>query len=388
MSNLIDPDSRDSIRHQLRSILLHRIAEGSYLPGRRLPSERVLAELFGVSRTSVRETLAQLISAGVLERAAGRGTFVADRKPDQARGPAERQRQVGFWISANLFNFVQPGYSQILTGAGEQCRNRGYRLQFHAVDESEQSLEFIFTAGEHSGGVDGNLVVGGVSRRVLGRLQQLDCPLLSVDLLLTEAVGDVVRIDYDSGIRQAVEHLADLKHRDIGFIGFAGSRKYEAFWQSLDSLGLTYNPSFVSFLSESDLEPGMLAGYEGMRKLIARGRLPTAFVITNDHVAIGAMEALAMAGLPVPDAISLIGCDDLGLGAQPLTTIQVDLIEVGRVAANRLLDRIEGQAQAASEIVIPVKLVVRSTSANAPAAVPLLSNSRLAPRDLISPVPK
>ena len=366
MNDTIDPNSPNSIRHQLRSILLTRIAEGLYPPGRRFPSERALSELFGVSRTSVRETIAQLISEGILNRATGRGTFIADRQPVQANPTVAPRRQVGFWISASVFNFVQPGYSQILTGAGEVCRNRGYRLQFHAVDEGRQTLEVIFADDQRTGGLDGNLVVGGVNRHVLQRLGDLDCPLLSVDLLVSESSGDAVRIDYDSGIRQAVDHLAGLGHKEIGFIGFPGSRKYEAFWQSLDAAGLPFLPRYMRFLSESNLEPGMLAGYECMRRLLSGGRLPTALVVTNDYVAIGVLDALAMADIRVPEALSVVGCDDLALSTRPLTTIQVDLVEVGRRAASALLDRIETQSPPEGEILIPVRLVVRATTAPPP----------------------
>lgn len=352
---MIDVNSPVSIRQQLRDLLVRQINAGEYRPGRRFPSERVLAKKFGVSRTSVRETIAQLLSDGTLMRSAGRGTFVgAPAAPE-----AGRSRQIGFWINSAIFNFVQPGYSRILTAAGDACRNRNYRLQFHSVEESSRSLDAIFTSAAD---LAGNLVVGGVSRLVLQRLSELPSPMQSVDLLLRDQHADSVRIDYASGTRQAIEQLKAMGHETIGFIGFPESEKYEAYWQSLEGCGLPYNPRFVQLLSVPDLLPGMMAGYQSMRKLIASGRLPTAVLVTNDYVALGAMEALGIAGIRVPEEMSVVGCDDLDLSAHPLTTIRVDLTEVGRLAANTLIDRIEG-LESHAQLVVPVKLVIRGTIA-------------------------
>ena len=61
-----------------------------------------------------------------------------------------------------------------------------------------------------------------------------------------------------------------------------------------------------------DLDPGMLAGFHA-QKMIAKSQTPTALVVTNDYVARGVMEALMMAGIDVPEHVSVIGYDDLGV---------------------------------------------------------------------------
>ena len=362
MRSHINSNSPVPVRLQLRSILVEHIEQGVYKPGVKLPSERALAEKFGVSRTSVREIITQLLSEGILFRTGGRGTCVSEKGVKLVRAQ-EPSRQIGFWIDASIFNFVQPGYTQILTGAGEVCRNRDYRLQFHAVEESTQPLDLVFGEAGSSGGLDGNLVVGGVHRGVLERLRQSGSPLLLVDSLVEGGEADSVRIDYATGTRQAIEHLTALGHQQIGFVGFAESQKYEAFWQSLDACGVPYQPRLVRFLSPTDLRPGMLAGYQSAQKLIAGRRLPTALLVTNDYVALGVLEALVIAGVRVPEEVSVVGCDDLGLSAQPLTTIHVDLMEVGRVAANALVNRIETGIQPEGELLVPVRLAVRGTTA-------------------------
>jgi LacI family transcriptional regulator len=107
-----------------------------------------------------------------------------------------------------------------------------------------------------------------------------------------------------------------------------------------------------------------LAGYRAMQKLMAQGPLPTATIATNDLVANGMIEALATAGIPVPEAISILGFDDLGQDAHPpLTTIRTDSAEVGRLAVRSLLDQIENQAVNPGRIAVPTELLIRASTA-------------------------
>jgi LacI family transcriptional regulator len=108
----------------------------------------------------------------------------------------------------------------------------------------------------------------------------------------------------------------------------------------------------------------MLAGYRAMRQLIARaGQRPTAVLITNDFAALGAMEALAVAQILVPDDISIVGYDNFGQGSTSLTTIRSDLMEVGRIAARTLLQWIETGRAPNQRTTVPVELIVRASTA-------------------------
>ena len=83
---MVDENSPEKVSMQVRNLVLEEIRKGVYLPQQRIPSERVLSESYGASRSSVREAIAQLISEGVLLRAGARGTFVSERPG--GRGPA------------------------------------------------------------------------------------------------------------------------------------------------------------------------------------------------------------------------------------------------------------------------------------------------------------
>ena len=364
MTRTIDANSPVPVRLQLRSILIAEIDDGVYLPNQRIPSERDLAERYAASRASVREVIAELISAGLLFRSGGRGTFVSERPARRGETPPEVYRQIGFWISEQIFHFIQAGYTRILTGAEEECRAAGFSLAVHSIREEAQSLDLLFANDGQRPEAAGHIVAGGLRKSILERIERLNKPLALVDpLLRTQVEGiDTVRIGYGAGTREAVRHLVGLGHREIGFIGFPASEKYEAFWHALEENGVPYAPRFVQFLQLPDLAPSAITGFQAMNRLLAAPTRPSAVIMANDYLALGALEALAIAGVAVPEEMSLIGFDDIGQGGVPLTTVSCDLVEAGRLAARAVLDRIADPSQPCREAVVPVKLLARRSS--------------------------
>jgi len=364
----VDSNSPVPVRLQLRTILTEEIRTGTFPPNQRIPSERDLAERYGASRASIREAIMELISSGVLFRAGGRGTFVSEDRP-AAPMVEDRLRRIGFWISAEIFHFVQVGYTRILTGVQEFCREHDYALDFHAVNEDMESLDSLFRENTQQPSASGHIIAGGLRNSTFERVQNLGKPLLLVDPLTRRKVEgiDRVRIDYAGGTREAVRHLADLGHREIGFIGFPNSEKYESYWTALEEQQLQYVPRFVQFFEMPDLAPSMMAGFQSMNVLLANPARPTAVLVANDCIALGVLEALSIAGLSVPENMSIVGFDDIGQGAVPLTTVSCDLVDTGRLAASKLLERLQNPERPAEEITVPVKLVVRRSTA-APAS--------------------
>src|ERR1700677_748686 len=279
VKNTINPKSSVSIPSQLRDLIMEDIAAQVYKPGERFDSERGLAERFGVSRASVRETIGILIDSGVLQRTAGRGTFVAD--------PAAREKpqQIVVLISSEILHFTT-GYGLVLRGAESACSKSGDTLILRVVGNEPFEIN-----PQQDARPDGAIIIGGVRKDVAQRYRDLHVPIAMADLLERQETSEVeaVRIDYASGTEVAMERLHELGHTRIGFIGFSGSHKYELYWQSLERLGLSYDPGCVEFLHPLDLEPGVLSGLRRMQTILARGRRPTAILATNDFVALGAL---------------------------------------------------------------------------------------------------
>ena len=356
----VDPQNGVSIPSQVRSILVDEIGQGLYQAAGRLPPERLLAERFGVSRTSIRECLKSLVDDGILVRHVGRGTFFASDAAKRG-GTQKLPGHLAFLIGENIFRFVQPGYTRILIGAEQVCRQVGYRLLFHSVGEEETDPQLGLRQADP--GISGALVTGGLRAKTLERIAAWEVPIVMTDLIIEGEKTSAVGADYASGTQQALSHLAHLGHTRIGFIGFPNSEKYQAYWRTLERLELAYNPHLVQFLNLPDLAPGIIEGFHAMQTLLKAPVRPTAILATNDLVAIGAIEALQLSDIRVPGEISVIGYDDLGENVKmPLTTIQSFPEEVGRIAAHMLIDKLAGRATN-HRVALPTELVIRETTA-------------------------
>ena len=269
-------------------------------------------------------------------------------------------------ISAEILHFTT-GYGLVLRGAESACSKSGDTLILRVIGNEPFEIN-----AEQDAQPDGVIIIGGVRKDVAQRYRDLRVPIAMVDLLERQETSEAeaVRIDYASGTEVAMERLHELGHTRIGFIGFSGSHKYELYWQSLERLGLSYDPGCVEFLHPLDLEPGVLSGLRRMQTILARGRRPTAILATNDFVALGALEALTIAGLQVPNDISVIGYDDLKVPTSPpLSTIRADLEHVGRTAVSALHRRIQGHLDDAP-VVLPVQFIERGSSGPAPPVKP------------------
>jgi DNA-binding LacI/PurR family transcriptional regulator len=174
-------------------------------------------------------------------------------------------------------------------------------------------------------------------------------------------------VDYESGIRQAILHLAELGHRRIAYISGtknlrSARRRLEAFQQNIKQL-FSDEPTLI-FYGNFKVDGGKRAAREILMKL--SGNLPTAVMSANDLTAIGAISEFRAAGLNVPEDISIVGFDDISfasLSEPSLTTVHLPLGELGRLAVNVLVESSEDLAKEGVELKIPTKLVVRHSTA-------------------------
>ena len=113
------------------------------------------------------------------------------------------------------------------------------------------------------------------------------------------------------------------------------------------------------------IEPTVEDAIESTQKLLALENRPTALFCTNDTIAIGAVKAILRSGLRIPEDIAVVGYDDSEnshMIEPELTTVQVDKTAMGRLAAERLIALIEGEAPRKETIQTTVKLVVRKST--------------------------
>jgi DNA-binding LacI/PurR family transcriptional regulator len=186
-----------------------------------------------------------------------------------------------------------------------------------------------------------------------------------------KGVTNVV-LDHEHAAQLALNHLQELRHERIAFmIGNPISSDSKERWEAITSVagqrGLSIDPELTMQINTDDPTP--MLGYPFTKQLLARQRPFTALFAYNDISAIGAIRAIQEQGLRVPQDISVMGFDDIPGAAfhnPSLTTVRQPLKRMGEVAAQTLLDRIEGRKEYPSEIAIEPELVSRESTAAAP----------------------
>lgn len=180
-----------------------------------------------------------------------------------------------------------------------------------------------------------------------------------------------IRVNYEKGVHQAVEHLLELGHRHIAFISgpahFKSARiRRQAFLRTMKKYRASLHAEPVIYEGDFKLESGQRA----VKELLASKHRPTAIIAANDLMALGVLRELGRAGLQVPKDVSVIGCDDIWLARltdPQLTTIMIPRAEIGNAAVEAVLRNNSAKGQAGREIRIPTQLLVRESTGAAPA---------------------
>ncbi len=192
-------------------------------------------------------------------------------------------------------------------------------------------------------------------------------PVTVVGWEVKDPAVDVVRSSDRQGARQAVDHLADLGHTEIvhvdggrGSVSMARRKSYRA---AMRRRGL------VPRITESGGGYNQQDGVHAAEQLLEAPSLPTAIVGYNDDMAAGLLETFRRAGIDVPQQLSIVGWNDSSLARLPhldLTSVRQDPDELARLAVERSIARIAGQALVDRQVVLPTTLVVRSSTGPVP----------------------
>jgi len=232
--------------------------------------------------------------------------------------------------------------------------------------------------------VDGVAILTfGMEEALIEHLRFRKVPLVFVDVG-PDVPGIVnIRVNYLNGIRQAVQHLAALRHTRIAFVAGpthlkSAAARRDAFTTSMKEIGLS--PDLV-VVADHRMEGGMRALIE----LSSLRDRPTAVLCSNDMTAIGVMREAYERNLKTPADLSVVGFDDIHLAQftiPPLTTVQMSQHELARIAFRALLNEVESDSpsQQHRNYELITSLVLRRSTALAPdaqdATVPSRKQSR------------
>lgn len=283
---------------------------------------------------------------------------------NQARALASGRSKIVGLIVADI---TDPFFSEIVHIFQETARQHNYEVLISSTQRQESRTNVVVQRIlEYK--VEGLAVLTSQIDEI--RLQELTRGKVPLVLLGCSREGlhpSNIRVDFLHGIRQAVQHLAALRHERIGFISGplrlkSSVARRDAFLTALRELEIAVCPDLIV---EGDHTPA--GGQRTFEQLMKLTKVPTAILCSNDMTALGVMKKCFAEGIDVPQNLSLIGFDNIRIAeymSPALTTIELSQEGLAEMAFHALLKDISRTVGAAigNQYELKTNLILRETT--------------------------
>ena len=331
-----------------------------------------IAKKANVSTSTVRRALSD--SGYVSEKVREKVKKIAAQERYVPHGPARSLRIKSTKIIAlSIPNLMNPVYPEICNGVHDEVKLRGYQVLYgNSYDNPEEEIGLLKTF--HENRVDGLILFPNSKSKhpVLDNyIMEIKSSGIPVVLSGREVAGlqaDSVGVDDKEGTLMVIRYLLRLNHTKIAFISGPVTlsvwiKRLAGYKEALAERNIAFDKNYI-FLGNDDAE----TGYEGAKFLTLKHPEITAIVGGNDVMALGAFRAARDLNLNIPEDLSIAGFDDIASASTispSLTTVAQPKYDLGRMAAQVLLDRIEGKCkqQKPVNITLPCKLEIRESTA-------------------------
>lgn len=336
-------------------------------PLKRKRGIHAVAELAGVSISTVSRVMNGATNVDIkisrrVWKAVSETSYVPNRHAQALI--SGRTRLIGLLVP----DIMNPFFPELIHGFEQAAAAEGFGILIGSThDHSNETAEWVRRMLQH--GIEGLalLTFKEESAEVYALVRNIPWVQLEIS---AKAIGpSMVSIDYEPGIRQAVQHLAALGHRDIVFAAgaandFTAELRRKAFRKAIREIGVETS----IFNGDHTLEGGISAA----QKILERKVLPTAIICSNDLMAIGALKILHSAGLQVPGDVSVVGLDDIHLAqftSPPLSTIRLPRTQLAETCFETLFQMLRPNARPPRGERVATDLVVRESTSFPPHAL-------------------
>jgi LacI family repressor for deo operon, udp, cdd, tsx, nupC, and nupG len=282
-------------------------------------------------------------------------------------GRALRQNRLGSLAvvipQSSQHVFSHPYFIEVLRGITEVANENNLTLILSTSSSNQEDAYMKILRSRRADGVI--VAAASINDPNIARLASSGYPVIFLGRDRHDEHVVSVAVDDIGGAEQATAHLIDIHHlKRIAFITGplahrSASDKLEGYRLALGRHDIPFNESLVQ-LGDYSTDSGAKA----CRELLDHGKKFDAIFAANDEMAIGALQALEEAGHRVPADIALVGYDDINLSGMirpPLTTVHQPMEEVGRLAAMRLIEQLEGKNTEIRQIELPTELKIRKS---------------------------
>lgn len=341
---------------------------------------RTIKDVAAEADVSISTVSLALNGTGYVSAGTRRRVLAAAEKMSYVPRTAARQLassttgNIGFVLRADHFARSEPFYTHIFLGTEFAADKQKLYVLLATIPQS-------YTGGTESPrflrdrNVDGVIIAGKVDPTFVAEVEETGLPVVLVDF---EHDGlPAVVTDNQLGARLAVEHLVQLQHTRIAFVGAdmehpAMRDRLDGFRLGMANAGLAVPEERI--ITDAAGNPDSATGRELSETLAALKSRPTAVFCANDALAVGVVDGLSRSDISVPDDVSVVGFDDVAVASScnpPLTTVRVFKQQLGELAVQYLYDLIRTQAEAQRDddrssrphdLKVPVELVIRQST--------------------------
>jgi len=327
--------------------LRDKIEKGNIKPGDKLPTEEELVLQFKVSRMTLRKALSILSAEGYIYQIPGRGTFVTSPEDKEVELIKKRHRQikkmnkgVGILVPCITFSI----FAGIVRGAEDTLRENHYHVILGNYDRNpEKEKEYIETFVER--GVSGFIISPNYfsSQNYYNEiLKKRDIPFVFTDITINGVETDLVATDNFKGGYIGTKYLISLGCKNIAFISgylslYSSEGRLSGYQKALMEENTPYRKGLVK-----DGDTSEKFGYEAVKKLLTKNKIDGIFS-ANEPITIGILKAIKELDIK-PDEIKIVSFDEPNIPPflnYPVTLIKQPRYEIGKIAAQILLERIK-----------------------------------------------
>ncbi|MCY6370286.1 LacI family DNA-binding transcriptional regulator [Clostridium ganghwense] len=245
-------------------------------------------------------------------------------------------------------SLLNPFFPEALRGITKALYNRKYNILLTGGETKEEQIVSMHSL------VRGRMVDGiilmytSVDDPILAELRKMNISFSVIGRPVDDS--DIIYVDNDNvkAAYDAMIYLINQGHRRIGLINgsmnlLVSVDRYEGYKKALIENSIDIDENMV--ISSEFIEKG---GYEGMKKILSAKNPPTSVLITDDIMALGAIKAASEMNVKIPEDISIISFNNFyisQLTAPPLTSIDINIYNLGFYAAELLLKKINGKGK-------------------------------------------
>ncbi|MBY0758371.1 MULTISPECIES: GntR family transcriptional regulator [Sellimonas] len=333
---------------------------GRLKQGDKLPSESVLQKQFSVSRQTVRRALAVLEEEKITRSIRGSGTYIEIRRKQKQE--TMRIAVMCTYLDIYIFPLIVKEMEKVISDAG-------YTLQIAATNnaiEKERMILKSFIKDKSIDGLIAETTKSGIPNPNLAlyqELEQMGIPVIFINSFYKELRIPHVSLNDKMAGKMVTQHLLDCGHMKIAGIFKAddgqGHARYAGYVEALMEADIKVKGKQIIWIDSDELE-GMR---EDCGRILRRIRNCTACVCYNDEVANKLVGICMEQGIRIPEDLSIAGIDNSDLARFceiPFTSAENPIRELGKVAGEKILERIRGN-EGVESVELKPKLIMRNS---------------------------